>query len=104
MNYAWPGNVRELANAIERAYVLTTEREVQPAAMPFEIIVADTAASSKHELPTLDEVKHKMITQTLEFTQGRKLAAAKILGIERRKLNRLIEKLNVSTARKNVSS
>lgn len=94
-NYAWPGNVRELANAMERAYVLTTGKEVKPASLPFEIIITDSPAYPKHELPTLDEVKRKIITQTLEFTKGRKLAAAKILGIERRRLNRLIEKLDI---------
>ena len=104
LNYAWPGNIRELANAIERAYVLTTGREIQPAVMPFEIIIADSPSYPKHELPTLDEVKRRIILQTLEFTKGRKLAAAKILGIERRRLNRLIKKLNISVTKKNPSS
>lgn len=103
LNYSWPGNIRELANAIERAYVLTTGQEIQAASLPFEIIVADSTPYPKHELPTLDEVKHKIIIQTLEFTRGRKLAAAKILGIERRKLNRLIEKLNISVTNKDTS-
>jgi len=97
-SYHWPGNIRELANAVERAYILTTGREIQPSAMPFEIIIADSQLYPKHELPTLDEVKRKIITQTLKFTKGRKMAAAKILGIERRSLNRLIEKLNISIA------
>ena len=95
LNYSWPGNIRELANAIERAYILTISREIQPAVMPFEIIIADSPSYPKNELPTLDEVKRKIITQTLEFTKGRKLAAARILGIERRRLNRLIDKLNI---------
>jgi len=98
LNYAWPGNVRELANAAERAYVLTTGREIQPSAMPFEIIIADSQLYPKQELPTLNEVKRKIITQTLEFTKGRKMAAARILGIERRSLNRLIDKLNIPIA------
>jgi DNA-binding NtrC family response regulator len=98
LNYAWPGNIRELANAMERAYVLTTGREIQPAVLPFELIIADSPAYPKHELPTLDEVKRNIITQTLEFTKGRKIAAAKILGIERRCLNRLINKLNISAS------
>lgn len=101
LNYAWPGNIRELANAIERAYVLTMDIQIQPAVLPFEIIVDNSTDYPKHELPTLDEVKRKIITQTLEHTRGRKMAAAKILGIERRKLNRLIEKLNIPTAKKN---
>lgn len=100
LNYSWPGNVREVANAMERAYVLTPGSQIQSAALPFEIIIADSTDYPKHELPTLDEVKRRIITQTLEFTKGRKLAAAKILGVERRRLNRLIEKLNISTARK----
>ena len=104
LNYCWPGNVRELANAIERAYVLTIGNEIQPAVLPFEIIIAESAAYPKHELPTLDEVKRKVITQALEFTKGRKLAAAEILGIERRRLNRLIEKLNISVPGKNIGS
>jgi len=104
LSYSWPGNIRELANAIERAYVLTIGREIQPAVLPFEIIIADSTPYPEHELPTLDEVKRKVITQALEFTKGRKLAAAKILGIERRRLNRLIEKLDISVPGKSVSS
>jgi DNA-binding NtrC family response regulator len=96
MSYSWPGNVRELANAIERAYVLTQGQQIESSALPFEIIIADTPQYPKYEMPTLDEVKRKVIIQTLEFTKGRKLAAAKILGIERRSLNRLIEKFNIS--------
>jgi DNA-binding NtrC family response regulator len=96
LSYSWPGNIRELANAMERAYVLTAGREIQPASLPFEIIISSSPEYPKHELPTLDEVKRKIITQTLEFTNGRKVAAAKILGIERRSLNRLIEKLNIA--------
>lgn len=95
--YSWPGNVRELANAVERAYVLTTGAEIQPAVLPFEIIIADSPSYPKDQLPTLDEVKRRVITQTLEYTKGRKIAAARILGIERRQLNRLLEKLNISS-------
>ncbi|MGD1042467.1 MAG: sigma-54 dependent transcriptional regulator [Sedimentisphaerales bacterium] len=95
LNYAWPGNVRELANAIERAYVLTDGSEIQPVVMPFEIIISDSPAYPKDQLPTLDEVKRKVITQTLEYTKGRRIAAAKILGIERRQLNRLMDKLDI---------
>jgi DNA-binding NtrC family response regulator len=95
LSYAWPGNVRELANAIERAYVLTPGPEIQPAVMPFEIIIADLPSYPKDQMLTLDEAKRRVITQTLEYTKGRRIAASRILGIERRQLNRLIEKLNI---------
>jgi cell division GTPase FtsZ len=100
LNYVWPGNVSELASAIERAYVLTTGKEIQPAVLPFKIIFADYG-ESKYEMPSLDQVKRKIITQTLEFTKGSKLSAAKILGIGSDNLNRLIEKLNISATKKN---
>jgi len=99
LNYHWPGNIREVSNAMERAYVLTTGRSIEPAVMPFEIIACESDCYS-NGLPTLDEVKRKVITKTLEYTRGRKIAAAEILGIERRKLNRLIEKLNISVISK----
>jgi DNA-binding NtrC family response regulator len=95
MKYEWPGNVRELANAMERAYVLTMGQEIKPAALPVELIIAESKQYPKHELPTLDDVKRRIVIQTLEYTNGRKLAAAKILGIERRSLNRLIDKLDI---------
>ena len=100
LNYSWPGNIRELANAMERAYVLSVSREIQPAVLPFEIIISDSPPYPQYELPTLDEVKRRIVTQTLEFTRGHKLAAAKILGIDRRQLNRLIERLNILIAKK----
>ena len=100
VNYNWPGNIRELANAKERAYVQTTCQEIHPAAMPFEVIISEPSPYPVHEFLTIDQVQRKIITQTLEFTRGRKIAAAKILGIERRKLNRLLEKLNISAADK----
>lgn len=96
LEYPWPGNVRELANAIERAYVLTMDRNIQTSVLPFEIIVSESAVYNEQQLPTLDDVKRKIVTRTLEYTGGRKIAAAKILGIERRQLNRLIEKLNIT--------
>jgi DNA-binding NtrC family response regulator len=98
LSYAWPGNVRELSNAIERAYVLTDGPEIQPAVMPFEIIIADSPSYPKDQLPTLDEVKRRVINQTLEYTKGRKIAAARILGIDRRQLNRLMDKFGIPAA------
>jgi DNA-binding NtrC family response regulator len=32
--HRWPGNVRELRNAVERALILETTREIQPASLP----------------------------------------------------------------------
>src|SRR5271157_4244050 len=34
LSHRWPGNVRELRNAIERALILETTRDIQPASLP----------------------------------------------------------------------
>jgi transcriptional regulator with GAF, ATPase, and Fis domain len=58
--------------------------------------MADYATMPNSPLPTLDDAKRKLIHEALKLTGGKKMAAAKILNVERRKLNRLIEKLNIS--------
>ena len=95
LEYHWPGNIRELANVIERAYVLTNTEVIPPAALPAEILIAAPVENGKARLLTLNEAQRKVIIQALETTGGKKIAAAKILGLERRKLNRLLEKLNI---------
>jgi DNA-binding NtrC family response regulator len=101
LDYHWPGNVRELANVIERAYVLTDTEAIAPASLPTEIfLAASSAENGKARIPMLNEVERKVIVQALNATGGKKLAAAKILGLERRKLNRLLEKLNISLSEK----
>jgi len=96
LNYAWPGNIRELANAMERAYVLSPGKQITPEAMPPEIIMSRSSALPSTTLPTIEAANRTLVMQALKFTRGRKLAAARVLGIERRRLNRLIEKFNIS--------
>ena len=96
LKYHWPGNVREIANAMERAYVLSVEEVIEPSVLPKEVLVSAYTAGANGPLPTLDDAKSKLIADALRVTGGRKVAAAKILGIDRRRLNRLIEKLNVT--------
>ena len=80
--------------------MLTSGKEIQSAVLPFELTIADSPSylkDRKDQLPTLDEVKRRVIMQTLEYTKGRRIAAAKILGIERRQLNRLMGKLKINS-------
>ena len=97
LKYHWPGNVRELSNSMERAYVLSSDTVIETSTLPKEILTsAYTSARANSPLPTLDDVNSRLITEALQVTGGRKIATAKILGIDRRRLNRLIEKLNIT--------
>ena len=95
-NYAWPGNIRELANAIERAYVLSPGRDILPAVLPMEVMLTDISKRQQAGIPKLEEAKKQLVIEALRFAGGRKLAAAQLLGIERRALNRMIQKFNIS--------
>lgn len=97
LNYSWPGNVRELANAMERAYVLTPKNEIYPGVLPTEILMSSEQSEGGKDprIPTLDEVKRRLVSEALRITNGKKIAAAEILGIERRSLNRMLEKYNM---------
>ena len=97
LRYRWPGNVREVANAMERCYVLTESAVIEPATLPAEILMSSYAGrTADSPLPTLDAAKEQLISEALKVTGGKKVAAARILGIDRRRLSRLIEKLNIT--------
>ena len=96
LDYSWPGNIRELANVMERAYILSNGSIISTASLPTEIIISQPCNDGEEpRLPTLNEAKRKVIIQALNASGGKKMAAAKILSIERRKLNRLIDSLKI---------
>ncbi len=94
LRYPWPGNVRELANVMEHAHVMSPGRTVPPAGLPLEIMTA-SGDNRPAPFPTLAQANKRLITQALQYTNGRKLAAAGLLGLERRRLNRLIRDLGI---------
>ena len=95
LKYSWPGNVREMANAMERAYVLTEDDVIEPSTLPSEILLSAYVIRPDSPLPTLDVAQQRLITEAMRLANGQKTAAAKILGIDRRRLNRLVEKLDI---------
>jgi len=103
LNYSWPGDVSELAKAMERAHELAIGREIQPDALPFEIIFTDSEPCPKEMLPVLNKVRRRIITKALELTRRREVTA-RILGIESHRLDRLIERLNITLVKRNTSS
>ena len=92
--YDWPGNVRELANAMEHAYVLSPGRVIEPTALPSGVL--DRHVSERlGGVPTLAQADRDLIIKALRYTHGRKLSAARLLDVEKRRLNRLIRNFGI---------
>ncbi len=98
VNYTWPGNVRELENALERAVILTSDREIQPSSLPERVtarvsepLVADRVPSN----PTLEAVERAYIMWVLQSEGGNKSRAADALGIDPSTLYRKLSRYGV---------
>jgi two-component system, NtrC family, response regulator AtoC len=91
--HAWPGNVRELENAMARAVAMCQRDVVLPADLPPTVGAAMPLSTEPQSIdggwPTLAEVERRYIGKVLGRTEGNKTAAAAILGIDRRTLQRL---------------
>ena len=85
----WPGNIRELENAIEHAFVLCREDIIRVACLP-DHILPSTALNPILPGLTLKEIEKRAILQALERNQGKKVATAKELGIDKNTLRRKI--------------
>jgi two-component system response regulator AtoC len=82
-NYDFPGNIRELRNGLERAMLLTIGRDITPEALPS---AWHTTRLSGAKLMTLEDIEKQYIAEVLRQTRGKKVKAAKILGISRKTL------------------
>jgi len=94
--YAWPGNVRELANVLERAQILAENHVITMEDLPENIAVASAGLSPSGGDPRhLSEVERRHVQAVLQEEKGNKVHAARVLGISRRSLYRLIEKYHL---------
>jgi len=93
--YTWPGNVRELQNLIERAFALSTAETITLEDLPPAVagwIPPEVGALDGTELPTLGDMERRLIAAALRKSEGNKKEAARLLGIDRQRLYRKIEK------------
>ncbi|HEX8637145.1 MAG TPA: sigma 54-interacting transcriptional regulator [Pyrinomonadaceae bacterium] len=109
-NYEWSGNVRELENAIERAVIIASGRQIELDDLPeaiskkaFELNAAardervraaaeGRAINLEIEFPsTIEEIERCAIELALEYTKGDKSRASRLLNIGRNTLYRKLE-------------
>ena len=96
--YEWPGNVRELENVMERLVVLTNGPTLDLEFLPEKMLRVLPGTNLADEA-TLEggvaALKRRMILKALETSGGNKVAAAKLLGISRSYLHRLISEFEL---------
>lgn len=110
VNYEWSGNVRELENAIERAVIIASGRQIESDDLPeaiskkaFELNAlarqeraraAGEGRSINLEIDfpaTMDEIERQAISMALDYTNGDKSSASRLLNIGRKTLYRKLE-------------
>ncbi len=92
-SYAWPGNVRELHNCIERAVALArfdhlTVDDLPDSVRKYTSSHVLVVAESPSEFVALEEVEKRYILRVLDAAQGNRSVAARILGLDRKTLQR----------------
>ncbi len=96
MSYDWPGNVRQLGNVIQRAYVLGHGSTIQPADLPEELLGHTTSVPLDRMFPTLQETIHGQVMKALKISDGTRSEAAKMLGINRTSLWRMLRRYEMA--------
>ena len=86
--YHWPGNIRELRNVCEHVSAMLPDQEVRSEHLPLELDGRDKPGSSSgFELPeegiNMESLEIDLIQQALEYANGNKSEAARLLGLSR---------------------
>lgn len=98
LTYSWPGNVRELRNVVERAMILESSPEIQPAALILD--QAGTAATAEEPMPVaaivpLEQMERDLVTRAMQATGNNQTRAAELLRVTRDQLRYRLKKFNL---------
>lgn len=115
VNYEWFGNVRELENAIERAVIIASGRQIELDDLPEAISkkAFESHAQARHERTkaaiegrainlevdfpaTMEEIEKQAIEMALDYTAGDKSRAARLLNIGRKTLYRKLDEYQIT--------
>jgi len=99
----WPGNVRELRNAIERAITFCPSDQISVLDLPDAVRstfrrAALPADSHQMQVVTLHAAERGALLCALRTTNGNQSRAARLLGIERHRLARMLKRHKLSAA------
>ncbi|HYE92157.1 MAG TPA: sigma-54 dependent transcriptional regulator [Terriglobales bacterium] len=88
LRHAWPGNVRELENVVERAATLAPGPRVRLEDLHVDLVTPAPGGASR---PTLASVELEYIQRVLAEAGGDKRAAARLLGVSVRTIQRKLK-------------
>jgi len=109
LSHRWPGNVRELRNVVERALILETALEIQPASLPdFQIEARLQKTSSQAAGESLDDalarIEREIINSALAQHDFNLTRAAESLKLTRHSLRYRMQRLQMSLGDEPVES
>ena len=98
--YPWPGNVREVANVIERAMVVCKGNTICPrTCRRTSSRRGRRCRATQLEMPdlSLQAAEREQILRALQASGGRRIEAARRLGLSRRTLYRKLSRYGISS-------
>jgi DNA-binding NtrC family response regulator len=109
--YPWPGNIRELENAVVRAAAMCDgliriqdlPERIRNYSEEFQRRNDDMTLPEpevKQDWPQLSEIEGRYVAQVLEHTGGNKQAASRVLGVDRKTLDRMIKRHRIEFQRR----
>ena len=95
LSYHWPGNVRELENKIQKSLVQAVHGVIQPGDLGLESIQKESKESPRTLKEARESVEREVIGNALRDAGANLTLAATILGIDRKVLREIMERLGI---------
>lgn len=97
-NYFWPGNIAELKNAVERAFIVGEPPYIKTSDMAIALagsLPSVETGEDKSLKTAVNAFKKSYVTKILEENNWNQTKTAKVLGIQRTYVIRLIDELQI---------
>ncbi len=102
MDYDWPQNVRELKLLGERLALVHADAQLHPLHLPPEIQAGSASPTPSTLQERVARLERDAISEALRTAGGKKIVAARLLGISRPTLDKKIEDYGLTVSRRRV--